>query len=228
MTIHVSSFPRDKRRKIAKEAVRKVREQGIHKTHIKYLMACLFGLATQDQMRDLVRLDPWTLEALEPACRHAGRFYEEIRQELIFRIYTGKGIASPKPAPPDYHTISWTVDGQKAYRKAVYSLWEKDPTDENALLFAMSCMSYESWHWRMHIWHSRGEVITPSERLRKVAIRTAGSKRLDCLIQGLDFIEYEGSQQAKRRVEAPWDDVDIEGVDSEELRLFRMASKWER
>lgn len=232
MTIHVSSFPREKRRKIAKEAVIKVREQGIHKANPKLLMACLFGIATQDQMKDLVRLDSWVLEELEPACTHAGRFYEEIRQELIFRVYTEKKVDQPKPkhkpAPPAFDTISWTVDGQKAYRKAVYSLWEQDPDNDTfAMLFALSCMSCESWAWRMHIWNARGEVITPSERLRKVALRTAGKKRFDCLVQGLDYLEYEGSQQAKSRVEAPWDD-DAEENDPEELRWFRMASKWER
>ena len=79
----------------------------------------------------------------------------------------------------------------------------------------------------MHIWQARGEVISPSDRLRKVALRTAGKKRFDCLVQGLDFLEYEGAKQAKSRVEAPWDD-DIEEVAPEELRWFRMASKWEK
>lgn len=45
--IHVSSFDREKRRKIAKDAIVKVREQGIRKSHIKLLQACLFGLAKQ-------------------------------------------------------------------------------------------------------------------------------------------------------------------------------------
>ena len=229
MTIHVSSFPREKRRKIAREAIRRVREQGIHKTHTKYLMACLFGLATQDQMKDLVRLDSWVLEELEPATTRAGRFYEEVRQELVFRVYTGQGVDQPKFAPPEFDTIQWTVDGQKQYRKEVYSLWEQDPdNDEFAMLFTLSCMSYESWAWRMHIWHARGEIITPSERLRKVALRTAGKRRFDCLVQGLDYLEYEGSQQAKKRMEAPWDDENAKENDPEELRWFRMASKWER
>lgn len=229
MTVHVSSFPRDKRRKIAKEAVRKVREQGIRKAHIKHLMACLFGLATQDQMKDLVKLDSWVLEELEPATTRAGRFYEEVRQELVFRIYTGVGTIPSKPTPPAFETIQWTVDGQKQYRKAIFSLWEQDPAnDEFAMLFALSCMSFESWAWRMYIWHARGEVITPSERLRKVALRTAGKRRFDCLVQGLDYLEYEGSQQAKKRMEAPWDDENAKENDPEELRWFRMASKWER
>ncbi len=229
MAIHVSAFSREKRRKIAQESVRRVREQGIRKAHTKLLMACLFGLATQDQMKNLVKLDPWVLEELEPSCRHAGRFYEGIRQELVFRVYTKPSSPPVRPTPPAFDTISWTVDGQKAYRKTIYSLWEQDPdNDILAMLFALSCMSCESWAWRMYIWNARGEIITPSERLRKVALHTAGKKGFDAVVQGLDFLEYEGSQQAKARPEAPWDDETEIQDDPEELRLFRLASKWER
>ena len=229
MTIHVSSFPREKRRKLATQAVQRVREQGIRKAHTKLLMACLFGLATQDQMKNLVLLDPWVLEELEPATIRAGRFYEEVRQELVFRVYTKPSSTPVHPAPPAFDTIQWTVDGQKKKKKKIFSLWEQDPNnDEFAMLFALSCMSCESWTWRMHIWHTRGEIITPSERLRNVALRTAGKKGFDAVVQGLDFLEYEGSQQAKTRVEAPWDDEITVEDDPKELGLFRLASKWER
>lgn len=206
--IHVSSFDREKRRKIAKDAIVKVREQGIRKSHIKLLQACLFGLAKQDQMPQLVALDESILEALEPATRRAGRIYEQIRQELVFRVCTKDDNKSsfPRLAPvrstPSYETITWTPSGQKAYRQKLCDLWEQSDDDETlalAMFYAIACMPLACWHWRLCIWTKRKEVIPPTDHLRRVVLRTAGAKGEDCAIQGLDYLEYEGRRQADQR-----------------------------
>lgn len=202
--IHVSSFDRDRRRKIAKDAIVKVREKGVRKAHTKLLLASLFGIATQEQMPLLVALDEPTLEALEPATRRAGRIYESIRQELVFRVCTKDNNESSSPhrvCPPSYETITWTPSGQKAYRQKVFDLWQDSDDDEIlAMLYTIACMPLQCWHWRLCIWTARKEIIPPTDHLRRVVLRTAGARGEDIAIQGLDYLEYKGRRQANVRM----------------------------
>lgn len=193
MTKKVSDFTREERRDFAKKGLAIVRRDGIHGASIKPLQAVVMGELPQRYVKGIIHLDPETLTAIQPYTIRAGRTYEACRLELLRRIQTPQE-AEPQGIPA-YATIVWDRHHQETYRAMALTQWQADHTDENAYLFAISCLPLESWHWRMHIWHTDHEVVVIDHLLPRLARRSAGRKGIDALEQGMCYASKEGKRQ---------------------------------
>ena len=192
----ISEFTREERRTFAQKGLRLVRRDGVCGASVKPLQAIVMGEIPQGYVKGIIHLDPEALTAVQPYTIRAGRIYEACRLELLRRIQEPQdGGVQGMPA---YTAIVWDRHHQEQYRGMALSQWQADHTDESAYIFAIACLPLESWHWRMHLWHTDREVVVIDHLLPRLARRGAGRKGLEPLEQGMVYASREGKRQAEQ------------------------------
>ena len=192
----ISEYSRQERREFAQKGLKIVRRDGIKSASIKPLQAVVMGEVPQGYVKGIIQLDPETLDIIRPYTVKAGRTYEECRLEILKRLQEPE---SKEPqGMPAYATIIWDRHHQETYRALALAQWQADPTDENSYIFAISCLPLESWHWRMHLWHTDHEVVVIDRLLPRLARRGAGRGGIDALEQGMCYASREGKRQAEQ------------------------------
>lgn len=198
MTRKISDFTREERRNFAKKGLKIVRRDGIQSASIKPLQAVAMGEVPQGYVKGIIHLDTDTITAIQPYTVRAGHIYEQCRLELLKRIQEPHQESSPPQDMPAYSTIVWDGYHQKGVRALALAQWQSDHSDENAYLFAISCLPLESWHWRMYLWHTDREVVVIDNLLPRLARRGAGRRGIEALEQGMAYASRESEKQAEQ------------------------------
>lgn len=198
MSRKVSDFTREERRNFAKKGLKIVRREGVSQSSIKPLQAVVMGEIPQGYVRGIIHLDPETLSAIQSYTMRAGRIYEQCRIELLNRLPETPQQALSPQGMPTYSEIVWDGYHQKGVRELALAQWQSTHSDESAYLFAISCLPIESWHWRMHLWHTDHEVVVIDHLLPRIARRGAGRAGIEALEQGMAYASHEGKRQAEQ------------------------------